>query len=159
MSYLRLIKLIYIADRETVSETGKPISGGRQVVMDHGPVHSRMLDMIHGIDICSPDWQQFICREGYQVKLVRDPGIDRLTKYEARKLEDVFARFADSDDWEIVRHTHDFPEVVKNRPQSGSVKDIPLEDLLEAVGLSSSAASIVADIEAATRVGAVLRGR
>jgi hypothetical protein len=37
MEYVRLLKLLYIADREMVAEAGAPITGDRAVAMDHGP--------------------------------------------------------------------------------------------------------------------------
>ena len=33
MEYLRLLKLLYIADREAIAETGQPIVGSRVVAM------------------------------------------------------------------------------------------------------------------------------
>src|SRR5438105_4403367 len=41
MSRLRLIKLLYIADREALLETGRPITSDTIVAMKHGPVLSR----------------------------------------------------------------------------------------------------------------------
>ena len=38
MEYVRLLKLLYIADREMMAEAGAPITGDRAVAMDHGPV-------------------------------------------------------------------------------------------------------------------------
>lgn len=38
MSYLRMLKLLYLADRESLKETGHTITGDRVVAMEHGPV-------------------------------------------------------------------------------------------------------------------------
>ena len=40
MSYLRLLKLLYIADREWLAETGESITGDRAYAMKQGPVLS-----------------------------------------------------------------------------------------------------------------------
>jgi uncharacterized phage-associated protein len=40
MSYLRMLKLLYLADRESLKETGRTITGDRVVAMEHGPVPS-----------------------------------------------------------------------------------------------------------------------
>jgi uncharacterized phage-associated protein len=53
-SKLRILKLLYIAERESIQETGHPIIGSRVVAMDHGPLHSRVLEMINGADISEP---------------------------------------------------------------------------------------------------------
>lgn len=158
MSYIRLLKLLYIADRECLGETGKPITGGRQVVMDHGPVHSRIYDMIKGSDVRSPEWLKCIGREGYQVKLLASPGVDRLTRFEMKKLGEILDRFKDRDDWDLVGYTHTFPEVNKNEPQKGSCKALPLEDVLEAVGLRDKVREIAQDASDAAAAAQGLRG-
>ena len=157
MSYLRLIKLLYIADRESVRETGHPITGGRQVVMDHGPVHSRVFDMIRGCDIAAPDWQRFITKVDYRVRLEASPGVGKLTSYEAGKLAEICDRYANADDWAIVEETHTFEEVARNTPEKGSVKDIPMEDLLRAVGRAADTDAIDGDIAAAADMSAALQ--
>jgi hypothetical protein len=42
MEYVRLLKLLYIADREMMAEAGAPVTGDRAVAMDHGPVLSHV---------------------------------------------------------------------------------------------------------------------
>ena len=48
MERIRLLKLLYIADRELLAETGRTITGDRVVAMDHGPVLSQVYDLIKG---------------------------------------------------------------------------------------------------------------
>ncbi len=142
MPYMRLLKLLYIADRESLSETGHPIVGGRQVAMDRGPVPSRPYDAIKGCDPALVVWSDFIERDGYKVRLNKDPGVDRLTKYEARKLTEVATQNAQMDEWSLSEHTHAFAEYAKHLPREGSVEDIPWEDIAEAVGMADKVSSI-----------------
>lgn len=142
MSYLRLLKLLYIADRECLRETGRPIVGGRQVAMDWGPVPSRPYDAIKGCDSCLLRWQDFIECSGYKVRLVHDPGMDRLTKYEAYKLAEVVGQNVNLNEWELSASTHEFPEYIKHEPPKGSKEEIPWEDIAEAVGLSEKLPSL-----------------
>ena len=144
MSYLRLVKLLYIADRESLKETGRPISGDFVVAMKHGPVLSRLLDIIKGTDLESPRFSRFVRKEGYQVELVEDPGQGKLSRYEIGKLEEVSDRYATCDEWNLVEITHDFEEWKRNDPGSSS-KPIPLEDILDAVGRSAEKAAILRD--------------
>ena len=51
MSYLRMLKLLYLADRECLQETGRPITGDRVVAMEHGPVLSSVYDLIYRISL------------------------------------------------------------------------------------------------------------
>src|SRR3972149_552546 len=46
MYYILLIKLLYLADRQSLIETGQPITGDRLVSMDWGPVVSQTLTLI-----------------------------------------------------------------------------------------------------------------
>src|SRR5690606_22897948 len=46
MSYMRLIKLLYLADREALIRWGTPITFDAYVSMDRGPVLSRTYELI-----------------------------------------------------------------------------------------------------------------
>jgi uncharacterized phage-associated protein len=46
MNYMKLIKLLYLADREALIRWGRPISTDRYVSMKHGPVLSNVLNLI-----------------------------------------------------------------------------------------------------------------
>lgn len=135
MSYLRLLKLLYIADRESIAETGDAITGDRVVAMDQGPVLSNLYDIIKGIHITSTEWNRFIERQQYRIALVKDPGNGLLCPYEIEKLEQVSADHAHLNDWEIVNQTHDFPEW-KRHYVPGTSCPIPVKDILGAVGYS-----------------------
>jgi hypothetical protein len=60
----------------------------------------------------------------------------------------VSARFAQLGDWELVDHTHTFPEWIKNNPGESS-RDIDLADILAAVGIQDQES--VEDIRARIR--------
>ena len=49
MAYIRLLKLLYIADRELLAETGRTLTGDEAVAMKNGPVLSRVYDLIKGV--------------------------------------------------------------------------------------------------------------
>lgn len=133
MSRLRLLKLLYIADREALVERSRPITGDQVVAMDHGPVLSHIYDLIKGSN-ATPHWDQWIHSTGRDVELGVDPGEGKLTTYEIAKLRDVAERFKEQDDWTVAEYTHQFPEWMKNQPARGSSRQIPLDDLLEATG-------------------------
>ncbi|HEY8748100.1 MAG TPA: Panacea domain-containing protein [Tepidisphaeraceae bacterium] len=134
MSRLRLLKLLYIADREALTERARPITGDKPVAMDHGPVLSQTYDLIKGTDYASPQWERFMKTEGREVTLVEDPGVGKLTRYEITKLQEVASRYKECDDWAVADLTHSFPEWIKNQPAKGTSKPIPLDDLLDATG-------------------------
>ena len=146
MSRLRLLKLLYIADRQMLAKTGRPITGDRVVAMDNGPVLSQTYDLIKGREFASPLWNKHLKQSGSQdVKLVEDPGVGELAKHEIEKLQSVAREFGALDDWEVADYTHQFDEWQKNKPPKGSCQPIPLEDLLEAVGMAQHKESLVND--------------
>jgi uncharacterized phage-associated protein len=130
MSYLRLLKLLYIADREWLAETGESITGDRAFAMKNGPVLTSVYDLIKGVGSKAGLWDDCIHTEGYAIELVTDPGRDELSKAVVQKLTEVRERFRDVDDFELSELTHAFPEWVKH--YNGGSSPIPWEDLLTA---------------------------
>ena len=146
MSYMRLLKLLYVADRETLTDTGRPIIGGPVVAMANGPVLSEVYDLIRGQHREMPQWDSFLRKERYSLEITNNPDVGALSKYEIDKLQKVAQRFADFDEWEMVRVTHGFPEWVNNNPGNSS-KSIPLMEILEAVGRGREAKAIVEEAQ------------
>lgn len=134
MNYMRLIKLLYIADRQSVAETGRPITGDTAVAMDRGPVLSHVYDLVRGSHAFTPEWSGFFRRVGYELQMIEDPGNSHLSRYEARKLTHVKEQYADKDEWDLARETHCFDEWRKNQPEPGSSRNIAMRDIFEAVG-------------------------
>ena len=82
ISYIKLIKLLYLADREALIRWGRPITTDCYVSMDVGPVVSRIYDLIRNEP--SPNsvkiWSKFISDpEDYEVRLLGDPGSGKST--------------------------------------------------------------------------------
>ena len=68
---LKLMKLMYLAERESLARYGEPITGDVLVSMKHGPVLSKTLDHINGfIDSEEGGWESWIsARAGHQLGL------------------------------------------------------------------------------------------
>jgi uncharacterized phage-associated protein len=143
MSRLRLLKLLYIADRESLIERSRPITGDHPAAMDHGPVLSRTYDLIKGRTLSAPQWDRHIQSLGRDVQLICDPGNGKLTRREIAKLQEVAQRYKDVNDWRVAEITHEFAEWIKNKPAKGSSNPIPLDDLLAAVGKSDLKAQLL----------------
>ncbi len=153
MSRLRLLKLLYIADRESLVERARPITGDHPAAMDNGPVLPTTYDLIKGEDFLAPQWQQYLKNEGRDVVLVADPGVGDLSRREIAKLHEVAWRFQNSSDWVVAEATHTFPEWAKNQPPKGSSRPIPMEDVLEATGLLQLRDKLIADTLAEAAAG------
>jgi uncharacterized phage-associated protein len=133
MAYIRLLKLLYIADRELLAETGRTITGDEAVALKNGPVLSRVYDLIKGVGPNSLEWNDHIHTMHYSVELKRDPGWGKLSKAEIEKLTEVTERYRTMDDWELSEHTHEFPEWKKHHEPGASIP-IPWREMLEAQG-------------------------
>ena len=143
---MRLIKLLYIADRESLKETGRPITGDRVFAMDRGPVLSNLLDLIKGCYYDCSQWDKFIRKENYHIRLIDNPGNGELCKYEIEKLQEIWDRYDSKDEWDMVNETHEFPEWKKNHMAAASQR-IPLSDILEAVGRPGKLEEITKDAQ------------
>ncbi len=131
MEYMRLLKLLYIADRELLAETGRTLTGDRVVAMKNGPVLSHLYDTIKGQTAHSDQWSAVIHREGYRVILKGKPGREMLSKREIAKLADVTERFRQLENFELSEETHRFCEW-KQHYHEGTSTPIPWEDVLRA---------------------------
>lgn len=91
MSYLRLLKLLYIADRESLAETGRSMTGDRVLAMRHGPVLSEVYNLVGAPPCDAGGWSEYLRKDGYQLELVRDLGTPELSRYDLGKLGEVAA--------------------------------------------------------------------
>lgn len=145
MSYLKLIKLLYLADRTALTRWGRSITTDRYVSMDRGPVLSRVLDLAtDGEDPGTPSiWSSFISEPAnYEVSLKDDPSDDELSVAEIGVLDEVFREFGHLGRWDLVELTHRLPEW-KN--PNGSAIPISVSDILKANGKSALEISAVED--------------
>jgi len=136
MPYLKLLKLLYLADRSALLKHGRPISFDRFVAMPHGPVLSRTYDLIASEpDPRTPSyWRTYISpAEKYEVRLLTDTPVDQLSPAEVAIIDEVFAEFGDWDKWKLVEFTHGLPEY---RDPEGSSAPIPVRSILFAEGWS-----------------------
>jgi uncharacterized phage-associated protein len=138
ISRMRLLKLLYIADREALLEIGRSISGDALAAMKKGPILSGFYDMIKGESSHSGVLEKYFLHEDYFLRLVKSPGNDRMNRYEIRKLQEISQRHKDHDDEELSDLTHEFPEWEKHNPGNSS-KPIPVEDVLSALSRSDKA--------------------
>jgi uncharacterized phage-associated protein len=145
MDYLKLLKLLYLADRTALLELGRPISYDRYVSMPHGPVLSRTYDLI----VAEPDpehpsyWGQVISEpSGYTVTLMGDAPRDQLSRAEEKILDDVFAAFGRWNRWRLRDYMHGLPEY--REPQASS-SPIEIRDVLLGQGVSPEDADAIRD--------------
>lgn len=151
MNYMRVLKLLYIADREALRETGRPITGGPAIAMERGPVLEEVYDLIRGQHREMPLWDEYFQKDHYELVLRKDPDVGRLSRYEIRILQEVAKARADDDEWELSKLTHEFAEWQQNDPGKSS-RAIPLGDMLKAVGQGEASATILEEAREKARI-------
>ena len=143
MSYLKLIKLMYLADREALARWGRPITTDRYFSMDRGPVLSHVLDLVNDGDAPGEEvvWGAAVSApENYKVRLKADPGDDELSEAEVSVLEEVFRQYGHLSRWELVELAHKLPEW---KDPKGSAIPISYRDILAAQGISDEEAGAI----------------
>jgi uncharacterized phage-associated protein len=144
MNYMRLLKLLYIAEREILQESGQSLTGCETIAMKRGPVLEEVYSLIRGQHHFAPQWGKFFQTERYDIVMTADPGNGRLSRFITSKLQDVADRHVNDDEWQLVEVTHQFPEWKNNDPGVSS-KPIPLIDILRAIGREDDYEQIVAN--------------
>lgn len=138
MSILKAMKLVYIADRESLRETGYTITGDRFVAMDHGPVPSGTYRILRNDDFVS--WTDNISRDGKHLILERDIEVDELSPYELELTNKIWRKYRRKSAWEMVDIAHEMREWQENRPPEGSSRPIPLASIASALNIDREAA-------------------
>jgi hypothetical protein len=82
---LKLIKLVYFADREALLRWGAPMTNDRYYSLDHGPVLSRVKDLLVEEHPERDFWSTHISSpSSYVIQLLDEAGNDRLSRAEER---------------------------------------------------------------------------
>lgn len=154
MPVLKLMKLLYLSERESLDLYGHPISFDRMVSMDKGPVLSRTLDYMNGfIESGEEGWDTWMAsRAGNEVALAKEPAREALTELsdaDLQVLERVWARFGHMNKWQIRDYTHDnCPEW---RDPQGSTLPIHYKDVFVALGKEDQAEELTEHLRALYR--------
>lgn len=135
MSYMKLLKLLYLADRQALLEHHRPIAYDRYVSMDQGPVLSQTYNLIVAEE--RPEqpsyWRRYISEpEQYEVRLLREAPNGQLSPVQEAVLDQVFGEFGHLSRWDLVELMHQLPEWKDPR---GSSIPIDIHDVLRAGGL------------------------
>ncbi|MEM1009314.1 MAG: Panacea domain-containing protein [Myxococcota bacterium] len=140
VNVLKVIKLVYLADRESVRVRGFPIQQEARVSMPHGPVNSVTLDWVNGSYRDSGEWSSVLSdRSNNRVGLcdaqMTTDDLDELSARELQILQVVWDEFGHMDRFDLADWTHDPKNVPEWENPHGSSLPIPLERMMTAVGL------------------------
>lgn len=160
MSYLKLIKLLYLVDRAALAHWGRPVTFDDYYSMEQGQVLSRTLDLINDEGVPPGQegqsyWLQHISEpSNYEVRLKKEPPVDELSKAEAELIDEIFKEYGRLSRWELRDLHHKLPEYVD--PGDSHVHT-SYETILRALGKTESEiAAIIRDLKYLESTHAIL---
>lgn len=139
MNFTKLLKLLYLADREALNNWDSTITGDSYAAMKNGPILSLTYDLINnrGSDFEQCEWDVNFNKENYDLILKSSIVYDELSTAELTLLKDVDLKFKNFNYSKMIDYIHDnnklFPEY-KNPGDSST--PIRLKDILKALGRS-----------------------
>jgi uncharacterized phage-associated protein len=138
MHYIKLIKLLYLLDREALDRWGIPVTTDHFASMEHGPIVGRIFNLITD-DKPTPVWGRYISAPlgDHEVELRKNSNpmsTDRLSSAEEELVREIFKEFGHRDRWDLIEnHMHKLPEW---RDPQGSSFPIHIRQILTALGHS-----------------------
>jgi hypothetical protein len=115
MHYIKLIKLLYLVDREALLTWGAPVTTDRWVSMKNGPVGSNVLSLITEERREKPIWSEYISPPlgDYEVELRVQGELpkDRLSRAEENLINKVYDEYGYRNRWDLIDNVmHNLPE-------------------------------------------------
>ena len=143
LSILKLMKLLYIVDREALQKWGQALSDDNYVSMPHGPVLSNTLDAANRKRDAAY-WTSLIAeRSGYWLGLeTEDCPQDQLSQAEIELIREVHHEHGWKSALQLRDHCHGFAEY---KDPDGSSFPIALQDILRALGKSPEDIELIED--------------
>ncbi|GHU84975.1 hypothetical protein FACS189473_3380 [Spirochaetia bacterium] len=135
LNYTKLIKELYLADREAIDESNSSITGDSYVSMKHGPVLSTLYDLIRGkvkSDI-QAYWDTRFSTDGTDLIANFDQyPIGKLSRAETAILDNIDGKFHQKRFGEMIDYVHAECPEWKNPGDTSS--PINFEDILRVLG-------------------------
>jgi len=127
MDKLKLVKLIFYADREHLSRFGRPIVGGSYVAMRHGPVSSELLDNVNFAAEGKGLPFQLV---GTTVTALSSVNEDELSESDIQVLDRINSLHGNRDTFALRDLTHNLRAWSKNypNPTDNTSRPLPYED-------------------------------
>jgi hypothetical protein len=138
LNYTKLIKLMYLADRESIKETNVSITGDVYYSLNNGPILSGVYDLIKGrySDYTAQKlWDEQFTKDEYNLNCVIDCMPDsKLSECEKDILDKIDAEYHDKTWKEMIEIVHNPRVCPEWQNPNGSRLPIEKRTILESLG-------------------------
>lgn len=150
---MRILKLLYLADRKALEEWERPITNDLYFSMNYGQVLSKTYNLMKD-ESHSEIWDEYIeSLKYYYICLKKPVSLKKLSQAEVELLNQIFAEYGKYDERELGRRTKG-PEYVNPK---GSSIPTPIEKLLRVLGNDEEDIKrIILELESDASIDAVL---
>ena len=149
LNILKLMKLLYLSEREAMNRYGEPLSYDAMVSMPHGPVLSMTYECMNGYGSEDPEgWDGWVSdKENHAVSLRREntaiTDLDELSDADIEVLQSVWDSFGHMTKWQVRNYTHTYCSEWKD--PNGSSYPIEYKDVFIALGKDQTIAKELQD--------------
>lgn len=151
---LKLIKLLYFAERKFLSENHHPILFDEYYSLPHGPICSGALNGIDGV-IHGEIWDDYIARNGnvvVAIKTLSRDELDEVSDAELSVVDDIWQEFGHMTASQLRNYSHEHcPEYTET---TGRIP-ISYKQIFEALG-EKDAGALADDIDKMVRLDGLL---
>lgn len=137
LNYMKLVKILYLSDREALDTCGESITENNAVSMDQGPVLVELYNYIKNnySDDSQLLWNRYFKKEEYNLICINtDISNDEICDFEKDILTNIEKKYHDVSVWNIVKLVHNPKICPEWKDPNGSSIPIRKNELLSQLG-------------------------
>jgi len=152
--YRKLVRLMYLADREALARFGFSITRGAHCSLPDGPVISEVKDLLtdstykHKYKSLGYWSDHITCTRDDGVQVANDPGVGRLSASNILVLDDIKEKYGSLSDSQLGNITHKLPEYDEPTDRKNPTRIKAERTLASGVFTSAQAKSIAEEAKA-----------
>lgn len=142
LNYTKVIKMLYLADKESFNIINHSITGDLYYALPQGPVLSNLLDLIKGKAVSKFQlyWDSRFTTDKYDLVLLNlNIPEGKLSKFEKKVIDDLDNKFHDKSYTDLIEYVHDKSNCPEwKNPTNHSRTPITTADILSSLGRTQS---------------------
>jgi len=138
MPMIKLIKMLYYSEKESLKMYDFPIFGEELYSLPFGPVVSKSYDMVKEENLKGSSLSENFKREGKYIQLIKEVPIEKLSEAEIEIMSGIFERFKGMTEAQIIDYGHDKKFTPEWRDPGSSSIPIAHQDLFHLFDRSES---------------------